>query len=127
MEIISKLNYLRISPRKVRLVADLIRYKRVDQAERILKFTPKKAAKPLAKLLKSAVSNARHNFQIEDNDLYIAKIFVNEGPTYKRWMPRSRGLANPIKKRTSHITLVLGKIKEADEKEKTKEEKKISK
>ncbi len=125
MEIISKLNYLRISPRKVRLVADLIRYKRVDEAERILKFTPKRAAKSLAKLLKSAVSNARHNFKIEGNNLYIAKIFVNEGPIYKRWMPRSRGLANPIRKRTSHITLVLGKIKEADEREKNKRREKI--
>jgi large subunit ribosomal protein L22 len=110
MPVISKLNYLRIAPRKVRLVADLIRRQRVDKAERILNFTVKKAAKPIAKLLKTAVTDARHNFQIDPDNLYISKIFVNEGPKYKRWRARSRGMANPIMKRTSHIILVLEEI-----------------
>jgi len=112
MLIVSKLNYLRISPRKVRLVADLIRKQRVEQAERILNFIVKKAARPLIKLLKTAVADARNNFHIdESNGLYISKIIVNEGPKYKRWRPRSRGMANQIKKRTSQITLVLETVK----------------
>jgi len=111
MPIVSKLNYLRISPRKVRLVADLIRNNKVSRAERILNFTVKRAAEPLANLLKTAVADARNNFHLNSDNLYISKIIVNEGPKYKRWEPRSRGMANQIKKRTSHITLVLKEIK----------------
>jgi len=110
MPIVSKLNYLRISPRKVRLVAELIRNNKVEQAERILNFTVKRAAGPLAKLLKTAIADAHNNFHIDSDNLYISKIIVNEGPKYKRWRPRSRGMANQIKKRTSHITLVLEEI-----------------
>ena len=110
MPVISKLKYLRIAPRKVRLVADLIRRKKAEQAQTILDFTTKGAAKPLAKLLKTAIADASHNFQLDASNLYISKITVDEGPKYKRWRARSRGMAAPIQKKTSHITLVLSEI-----------------
>lgn len=110
MQVKAKLNYLRIAPRKVRLVADLIRKKRVETAQAILKFTIKKGAGPLLKLLNSAVANARNNFQIEPDNLYIYKITVDEGPKYKRWMPRARGQASEIQKKTSHIIIILDEI-----------------
>ncbi len=112
-EVVAKLRHLRIAPRKVRLVADLIRKKPVNEALVILDFTRKKAALPLKKLLNSAIANAKNNFQLDPSNLYISKITVDEGPKYKRWMPRARGRADLILKRTSHITLVLseqGKI-----------------
>ncbi|MEK7090589.1 MAG: 50S ribosomal protein L22 [Patescibacteria group bacterium] len=103
----SQLKYLRIAPRKVRLVADLIRNKNAVEASKILKFTPKRAAKDLAKLLDSARANARNNFNLGDGGLFIKEIRVDEGSVYKRYMPQARGSAHMIKKRTSHITLVL--------------------
>jgi large subunit ribosomal protein L22 len=105
-----KLRYLRIAPRKVRLVADLIRNKSVEEAQTILNFTTKKAAGPLMKLLKSAVASAKNNFQLEESNLRVSKIIVDEGPKFKRWMPRARGQAYEIQKKTSHITLVLDEI-----------------
>lgn len=110
MQVRTELNYLRIAPRKVRLVADLIRKKKAETAQTILSFTTKKAAEPLLKLLKTATSDARHNFQLEPTNLYISKITVDEGPKYKRWIPRARGQAYEIQKRTSHITLILDEI-----------------
>lgn len=110
MPVTAKLNYLRIAPRKVRLVADLIRGKKVSQALTLLQFTTKKPALPLLKLLKSAIANARHNFGLEEKNLYISKILVNEGPKLKRWMARARGRATEIQKKTSHITLVLDEL-----------------
>lgn len=107
MEIKAKLNYLRITPRKVRLVADLVRNMDVKQAETQLKFMPKRASAPLLKLLNSAIANAKNNFNLEKDVLYIKKITVDEGPPFKRWRAGSRGRANPIIKRTSHINLVL--------------------
>lgn len=107
MQVVAKLNYLRIAPRKVRLVADLIRKKKIEEAQTILNFTVKKASQSLLKLLNSAVANARNNFQVDPNNLYISKITVDEGPKYKRWMPRARGRASEIQKKTSHVTLVL--------------------
>jgi len=107
MQIVARLNYLRIAPRKVRLVADLIRGKSVEEAETILNFAVKKAAQPLLKLLKSAISNAKNNFQIETPNLFVAKITVDEGPKYKRWRARARGRASEIQKKTSHVTLWL--------------------
>jgi len=106
----AKLRYLRIAPRKVRLVADLIRGKTVKKAESILTFTTKGAASSALKLLKQAVANAKNNFQVDENDLYISKIIVDEGKKYKRQLPRARGRADIILKRTSHITLVLDEI-----------------
>ncbi len=107
MLITAKLRYLRIAPRKVRLVADLIRGKTVEKAQAILNFTVKKTALPLLKLLKQAIANAKNNFQIEKTNLYISKITVDEGPKLKRWRARARGSAFKIQKKTSHITLIL--------------------
>lgn len=110
MSVTAKLRYLRIAPRKVRLVANLIRGKSVEEAQTILNFTVKKAAQPLIKLLKSAIANAKNNFQLDSKNLYISKIMVDEGPKYKRWMPRARGQASEIQKKTSHLTIILEEI-----------------
>lgn len=111
MEIRAISKYLRISPKKVRLVADVIRGLDVNTAEDQLKFITKKASHLIAKTLKSAVANAEHNFGLKKDNLYIKKILVNEGPALKRWMPRAFGRATPIKKRSSHIEIVLDEIK----------------
>lgn len=110
MLVTAKLNYLRIAPRKVRLVADLIRGKTVEEVQSILNFTTKKAAQPFLKLLKSAIANAKNNFQLEESNLYISKVIVDEGPKYKRYFPRARGRADEIQKKTSHITIVLDEV-----------------
>jgi len=103
----AKLKYLHISPRKTRLVADLVRGKDVEEAQTILKFTVKGASEPILKLLNSAVSNAKTLQNIEPNDLFISKITVDEGPVLKRILPKSRGRGEIIKKRMSHVNLVL--------------------
>jgi len=123
MNIAAKLKYLRIAPRKVRLVADLIQNKPVSQAKAILNFQVKKAVKPLLKLLNSAIVNAKNNFQLGETQLYISKITVDEGPKLKRWRARARGQAAEIQKKTSHINLVLDEIKEKIEKPKKLEKK----
>ncbi|MBU1292011.1 50S ribosomal protein L22 [Patescibacteria group bacterium] len=105
--ITAKLRHLRISSRKVRLVVDLVRGLNVIEAEKQLKFLPKRAAEPVLKLLNSAVANALNNFKALKENLFIAKIMVDPGPTLKRWMPRAMGRATPLRKRTSHITIVL--------------------
>jgi large subunit ribosomal protein L22 len=107
MKIIAKLNHLRIAPRKVRMVADIIRGRDVKEAEVQLKFLARRAAEPLLKLLNSAIANALHNFGIEKDNLYISELQINEGPPLKRWMPRAMGRSAQILKRTSHIILVL--------------------
>jgi len=125
MEVKASLKYLRISPRKVRLVADLIKGLSVKVAEANLLHVSKRSSNPLLKLLKSAVANAEHNFGLDKNNLFIRAIRVDEGPALKRWRPRARGAAFSIKKRTSHIFLTLKEIKENKEKKgKVKEEKK---
>jgi large subunit ribosomal protein L22 len=106
-EVKAYLRYLRVAPRKVRLVADLIRGKSVEEAERILNFTRKKAALPLLKLLKSAISNAKHNFNLDEKNLYVSKITVDQGPKTKKVFPRARGRADIKEKKTSHVTLIL--------------------
>ncbi|MBI2640243.1 MAG: 50S ribosomal protein L22 [Candidatus Sungbacteria bacterium] len=107
MEIKAKLNYLRIAPRKVRLVADAIRGLPVLEAERRLTFLTKRAATPILKLLHSAEANAKNNFSIQKENLRVIKITVDGGPVLKRSMPRAFGKAAPIRKRTSHILLIL--------------------
>ena len=102
----AKLKYLRISPRKVRLVVDLIRGLKVVEAEKQLRFLNKRAARPILKLLKSAIANAGKNNLTKEN-LRIVNILVDAGPSLKRWMPRAMGRATPIMKRTSHITMIL--------------------
>ena len=110
MAVVAKLRYLRIAPRKVRLVADLIRGKSIEEAQTVLNFTIKRAAKPLMKLLNQAAASARNNFQQEPSNLYISKITVDEGPKYKRWRARARGRAFEIQKKTSHVTIELSAI-----------------
>jgi len=107
MEVKAHLRYLRMAPRKVRLVADLIRGKEVKEAKEILNFCKRRAAKPLLKLLNSAVANAKHNFNLKEENLFISKILVNEGPRLKRIFPRTRGRRDIIQKKMSHITIVL--------------------
>ena len=107
MEAIAKHNFARISPQKARLVADLIRGKSVDQALEILTFSNKKAAVLVKKVLESAIANAEHNEGADIDDLNVAKIFVDEGPVMKRIMPRAKGRADRILKRSSHITVVV--------------------
>ena len=106
-EIKAKLNYLRTAPRKARVVADLIKGKNAKLALTRLSFLSKKASSPIAKLLLSAIGNAKNNFKIAEENLIIKSITVDPGPVLKRSRPRSRGMANQIKKRTSHITIVL--------------------
>ena len=98
----AKLSYARISSRKVKIVIDLIRNKTVGEALAILKFTPKGASPVVAKVLKSAVANAEHNYEMNKNNLYIKEIYANEGITMKRYLPRAKGSASTLFKRTSN-------------------------
>jgi large subunit ribosomal protein L22 len=107
MEIRAHAKFIRMSPRKVKLVADLIRGLSVDTAETQLKFTLKDASEPVLKLLKSAVANAINNFNLKKENLFVKTIFVNEGPMLKRFRPRAFGRAGSILKRMCHITIVL--------------------
>jgi len=99
--------YLRLSARKARLSADLIRGKRVEEALNILSFTPKAASKVVSKVVHSALSNARQNKSIDVDTLFVKTVFVNQGPTFKRFRPKPMGRAGRIRKRTCHITVVL--------------------
>lgn len=99
--------YVRIAPRKVRIVIDLVRGKPVKEALDILRFVPKRASGVLAKVIQSAAANATHNFEMEEDRLYVAGAYVNEGPVLKRIRPRMRGQAFAILKRSSHVTVVL--------------------
>ena len=103
---------VRIAPRKVRLVVDLIRGKQIGEAVAILNHTPKAASVVVEKLLKSAAANAEHNYEMNIENLVISEVFVDEGPTLKRFRPRAMGRASAINKRTSHITLVVSEKKE---------------
>lgn len=99
--------YIRIAPRKVRIVMDLIRGKNVAEAFAILKFTPKVGSEVIEKVLKSAVANAEHNYDMNADKLYVSAAYVDQGPTLKRIHPRSRGQAFKILKRSSHVTVVV--------------------
>jgi large subunit ribosomal protein L22 len=99
--------YIRISSSKVAIVLDLIRGKKVDEALSILKFTPKSSCPVVTKLLNSAIANAENNLELDRKELFVAACYANQGPTLKRIRPRSRGMANPILKRTSHIAIFL--------------------
>ncbi|MCK4386754.1 MAG: 50S ribosomal protein L22 [Candidatus Pacebacteria bacterium] len=106
-EIKAKLSNYRQSPRKVRLVADLIRGKKVERAIQELNFVNKKASLAVKKLLQSAIANAKHNQGVKEKDLFLKEITVNAGSTLKRFRAGARGTAYPLKKRTSHIAIVL--------------------
>ena len=107
MEVKAKLRFVRVSPRKTRLVADLIRGKGSEEAVNILTFTKKGAAKIVVKLLKSAIANATQKKNIDVDRLYVKQITVDQGPMMKRFQPRALGRATTIRKRTSHINIVL--------------------
>ena len=103
--------YIRISNRKVKLVADLIRGKSAKEAQAILMYTPKAAAPVTLKVLNSAIANAENNLEMSRNDLYVAEVFAGQGPTLKRFRARAQGRAASILKRTSHITIILDQAK----------------
>ena len=103
----AELKYARIAPRKVKIVADLIRGKNVDEALAIVKFTPKASSEIVEKLLKSAIANAENNHGMDRSKLVVSSIYANQGPTLKRIRPAAKGSAVRIRKRTSHITIVL--------------------
>ncbi len=107
MEAKAVARYVRVSPRKARLVVDLIRGKKVEDARAILKFSPRAAAEVVEKVLNSAVANAERNLHVKSDDLIVGSTFVDEGPTLKRIRPRAMGRAFRINKRTSHITVVV--------------------
>jgi large subunit ribosomal protein L22 len=107
MEITASLRFLRMSPRKVRLVIDLVRGLPVQEAETRLRFVKKAAARPVLKLLQSAMANAEHNFKLDATTLRVKSITADGGPVLKRSMPRAQGRATPLRLRMSHINLVL--------------------
>ena len=122
MEVRAYLRYLNIAPRKTRLVANLVKGMEVEKAKAQLLFCKKRAAKPILKLINSALANARNNLGI-DGTFFIKEIRVDQGPMLKRWMPRAFGRATMIQRKTSHVTLVL-EVKEPRKIERKKEEKK---
>ncbi|MBI2459305.1 MAG: 50S ribosomal protein L22 [Parcubacteria group bacterium] len=111
MEVKAKAKFIRMSPTKIRLVTNLIKKMPVAEALNQLRFINKLASGPVAKLIKSAIANAEHNFELAKDNLFIKELTVDQGPTLKRSMPRAHGRATPIRKKTSHINLILGEIK----------------
>jgi large subunit ribosomal protein L22 len=127
MELKVKLNNFRTAPRKARQVVDLVRGKKVQEAQSILSFTVNKSARSVLKLLNSAIASAKHNFHSEESNLFISEITVDEGPKLKRWHPMSRGRAYPIIKRTSHIALTISDTNPEPKKESKDDKKQIEK
>jgi len=129
MKVHAKARFIRISPRKTRLVIDLIRGKSIDEARRELQFSRKAAAEPVLKVLNSAIANAENNFKLDTSNFRVIEAFVDEGPTIHRSIPRAQGRATPIRKRMSHITVAVGTkddLKSSSKKvEKKVEEKKV--
>lgn len=110
MEVKATARHLHMSPQKVRLVVDVIRGKRVKEAQAQLQFMKKAAAMPVLKLLNSAVANASHNFKLDTSLLVVKAITADGGPIIHRWMPRAQGRATPIRKRTTHVAIILEEI-----------------
>jgi large subunit ribosomal protein L22 len=127
MEIKAKLTNLRTAPKKARKVADLVRGKKAQEAVAILSFTINKSARPMLKLLNSALASAKNDFKLSENDLFVSKITVDEGPKLKRWHPMSRGRAYQILKRTSHVALILSDNNDVDKNKENKKEEVIEK
>ncbi|NJN15966.1 MAG: 50S ribosomal protein L22 [Oscillochloris sp.] len=107
MEVKAVTRYVRISPLKVRLVMDVVRGMPVDRALGTLRYMPQKAAREVARTIKSAAANAEHNFDLDPDALIVKRIYADQGPVLKRFMPRARGMANRIRKPTTHITVVV--------------------
>jgi large subunit ribosomal protein L22 len=122
-----KLKHLHIAPRKVRMVADLVRGKKAEEARTILNFTVKRASEPLLKLLNSGLANAKSTKNVEAKDLFISKITVDEGPAGRRVLPKSRGRGEIVRKKTSHVIMVLDMKKEEKPKKEKKAEKVVEK
>ncbi len=112
-EAIATARYIRMSPTKARQVIDLIRGRHVDDARRVLQFTPKAASEPVGKVLESAIANAEHNRGLPGDELIVVRAWADEGPTLKRFRPRAMGRATRIRKRTCHISVVVGRSPEA--------------
>jgi large subunit ribosomal protein L22 len=110
MEIKAVAKYVRISPRKVRLVIDQVRGKRVEEALNMLSFAPQKGARILKKVINSAVANAEQNANVDVDALYIKRVYADQGPTLKRFRPRALGRATRIRKRSSHLTVILDEM-----------------
>jgi large subunit ribosomal protein L22 len=108
MEVAAKLKHAKISAQKVRLVADQVRGKPVEQALQLLSFSPKKAAAIIKKVLESAIANAEHNEGADIDELKVSTIYIDEGPSMRRWRARAKGRVNHIIKRTSHVTVMVG-------------------
>ena len=121
MEVKAKLKYIKTAPRKVRLVLGAIRGLGVEKALNQLKFLDKKVAHEIKKLLDSAISNAVNNFELERSNLFIKEITGDDGPTLKRWAPKARGRATPVRKRTTHVNLILGELVDSGKKEAVKQ------
>jgi len=119
-EVIAKLRFLRMGPRKVRLVTDLVKGRKALRARDALSLTNKSAALPILKLLNSAIANAKNNFKLDEETLFIKNITVDGGPVLKRWMPKAHGRATPVRQRTSHVTMILKTVEKAEKKTKTK-------
>ena len=108
MEVAAKLKHAKNSAQKVRLVADQVRGKPVEQALQLLSFSPKKAAAIIKKVLESAIANAEHNEGADIDELKVSTIYIDEGPSMRRWRARAKGRVNHIIKRTSHVTVMVG-------------------
>lgn len=121
MKVRAQARFIRQSPYKVRRVLDLVRGLPVEEAEQILKFTPRAATEPISKVLASAVANAEHNHALDADELVIAEAFADEGPTLRRFRPRARGRATRIRKRTSHITIVVAEASDVSARQPAKE------
>lgn len=115
METRAEAKYVRISPRKVNYICKEIRGKQVDEALTFLRFTPKKGARILVDVLKSAIANAENNLSLDREELFVKKAWANDGPTMKRWHPKAKGAAYPILKRTSHIGVVIAEKEEEED------------
>lgn len=122
MDVRAKAKFIKTSPKKIRLVIDLVRGLDVEVAITQLQFSKKNAALPISKLIKSAIANGEENDSLKKDNLFIKEIKVDEGPTMKRWMPRAMGRATPIRKRSSHVTLVLSEKVPTEKKDKKKKE-----
>lgn len=107
METRAATKFIRVSPRKIRLVMDQVRGRKVEEALNILSFAPQKGARILKKLINSAVANAEQNSNVDVDSLYVKRLYADEGPTMKRWRPRAQGRATRINKRTSHLTIIV--------------------
>ena len=112
MEAKASAKYIRMSPRKARLVVDQIRGKNAQEALAILQMIPNKPARPIYKVLHSAMANAENNYAMNRDDLYVAQVFVDQGPVLKRYRPRARGMVSRIRKPTSHFTIILKEMRE---------------